>query len=233
MNPANLAIVPSYPAPNFMALRDLAFAVAPVCTELQVDIVDGQFVPAYSWPFTETSEPAVSELQHLAELPPTLTLEVDCMVREPLQYLDTLAALGARRIIIHHRSTEDYQACLNHARVNGYTVGIAVLPTVDLSLVEPLITSFDYVQVMGIKEVGKQGQPFATEALALIAAIRLLYPEKEVAVDGAVNADTIPALVAAGATRLAPGSAVVGASDPAHAVTLLQALALEHYPHTL
>jgi len=232
MNPASstVSVVPSYPAPDFVALKTLAEDIAGVCDELQVDIVDGTFVPAESWPFTE-SVPAVDALGRLNELPDSLALEVDCMVREPLQYLDTLAMLNVARVIVHHQSTDEYDACIAHAREHGYLIGLAVLPTVAMEEVRELILKFDYVQVMGIREVGKQGQAFAPEALTLIAALRAAFPAMEIAVDGAVNASTIPKLVAAGATRLAPGSAVVSEADRATALSALTVLAREHYPH--
>lgn len=149
---------------------------------------------------------------------------MDCMVMNPEQYLDTFVSLGVSRVVIHNNSDADYEACLDHAIANDYIMGIGILPTVRLGSVARLIEAFDYVQVMGIYEVGLQGQGFAPETLDVIASIKTQWPEKEIAVDGAVNADTIPALIAAGATRLAPGSAIVRADSPAAAYESLIAL---------
>lgn len=219
-------VVPSLPAADFESLHTLAIAIASVASEIQIDLVDGQFVPLRSWPFTLVHEPqaVVTELQKIATLPESLGREFDCMVKNPEQYLDTLVALKAKRIIIHYGSTQAYNACIAHARTHGYHIGIAFLPTLDAETAIVAARDFDYIQVMGIKEVGKQGQPFAPEALALIAALLVAYPEKEIAVDGAVNADTIPALITAGATRLAPGSAIAKADNPALAYQALLAL---------
>jgi ribulose-phosphate 3-epimerase len=207
-----IVVVPSYPAPSFDDLADLANDLVEVTNELQVDIVDGEFAPALSWPFTETDSDVIEELGRLMELPRDLIIEMDCMVIEPVQYLDTFLNLGVSRVIIHYGSTNFYDECLEHARNNEYLIGIAILPSVNLDEVIDLIEKFDYVQIMGISEVGAQGQPFDERALDVIVALREVFPDKEIAVDGAVNAETIPVLVEAGATRLAPGSAIVKAT---------------------
>ena len=72
----------------------------------------------------------------------------------------------------------------------------------------------DFVQLMGIKEVGRQGQPFAEETFARVKKLRSVYPELEIAIDGGVNQETIPGLAEAGASRLAPGSAIAKQADP-------------------
>ncbi len=229
MSPDNknqkVVVVPSYPAPTFEDLADVAIDISSVSDELQVDIVDGEFVEAISWPFNQTDTDTVEELGRLMELPSGLSLELDCMVLDPVQYLDTFVRLGVARVIIHFGSTNYYEECLEHAANNDYLIGLALLPNTDFTEVAGLIEKFDYVQVMGIAEVGAQGQPFDERALDLIAIIRANFPDKDIAVDGAVNAQTIPALVAAGANRLAPGSAIVAAADRVEAYGTLSFLA--------
>lgn len=224
---SSVTILPSLPASDFANLKELAEKIASVASEIQIDLVDGQFVPALSWPFTEMLEEGsgfVETISKVAELPESLAREFDCMVSEPYQYLEALAAQKPARIIIHHKSTIDYQACIAHARAHHYKIGLAMLPTVELDEMAELIPGFDYVQVMGIERVGSQGQPFAPQALALITALTVTFPDLEIAVDGAVNKETIPMLIAAGATRLAPGSAIAKAADPAAAYLELGAL---------
>lgn len=220
-----ITIVPSFPAPTFEDLADVANDIASVADELQVDIVDGEFVSAQSWPFNQDDVEVVEELGRLMELPPGLALELDCMVLEPVQYLDTFVELGVSRVVIHFGSTNYYEECLEHAASHDYLIGLAVLPGTDIQEIANLIERFDYVQVMGIAEIGEQGQPFDVRSLDTIATIRSLFPDKEIAVDGAVNTETIPALVLAGATRLAPGSAIVNTVDRVTAYQTLYAIA--------
>jgi ribulose-phosphate 3-epimerase len=216
-------VIPSLPAQSFRQLQILADALKTVATCLQVDIVDGKFVPLVSWPFTEANDP-LGEILRLRELPSNLELEVDCMVKDPLQYLDTLYTCGVRRIIIHYGSTTDYEAVFTHARTHRYTLGLAFTNDYTVSELEPYLASVDFVQVMGIKTVGAQGLPFDERTLSTVRAIRTLYPELPISVDGAVNQETILRLKEAGANRFAPGSAVAKAEDPAVAYKQLCAL---------
>ncbi len=208
-----LSITPSLPAQSFTEIEELATRLLGTIPMLQVDIVDGEFVPAVSWPFTEPQD-VCTELLNLQLLPPSLPLEMDCMVMHPEQYLETFAALGIANVIVHLGSTDAYDAIITHARTYRYQIGIALTNDRDLSDLAPYIDRIDFVQVMGIAHVGKQGQPFDTRTLAPLRTLRALYPTLPLSVDGAVNSETIVALRDAGATRFAPGSAIAKADDP-------------------
>ncbi len=212
-----ITVAPSYPAPDWETLQSALGDLVGVASAFQIDMVDGVFAPSVSWPFSDLSSTFQSAIAQLKPYIDQFEFEFDCMVSEPLQYLDVLQQSGAKRIIVHYGSTDNYQACLEHAHTNEYMLGLALLPTTNLEVSAELVSQFSFVQVMGIAKVGKQGQPFATEALGLIRQLRAKFPGLEIAVDGGVNAHTIPDLVAAGATRLAPGSAVIAQNNRAEA----------------
>jgi len=216
-------VLPSYPAPSFVALKELAEAVADVTDELQVDLVDGKFVPAISWPFTEIAP--MTEFKLLKTLPSTLELEIDCMLVEPEQYLEFFTEVGAARVIIHFGSTSEYDEIIDHASVCGYGLGLAMTNDRPFDEVAELLPRFQWLQVMGISEVGKQGQAFDERTIETVKYFRSQFPDLEIAVDGGVNATTIPALVEAGVNRLTPGSAITKADDPATALQTLLKLA--------
>lgn len=218
-----ITVLPSYPAPHWYQLEKAFRALAGTSREFQVDMVDGSFAPSVSWPFSE-SEAIATSLKQLHSWSDTFALEFDCMVMQPEQYLDYMLAAGAKRIVIHYGSTDNYNDILAHAAAHQYKIGLAFTCTTLLSEVIPYIPQFDYIQVMGIKAVGQQGQPFAAETYTQVRALRAQYPELEIAIDGGVNARTMPALYAAGANRFAPGSAIIAASDPAATYKQLQAL---------
>lgn len=207
-----LTVVPSLPAASFAEISALAEALRGEVAELQIDIVDGHFVEAISWPFTET-EPKIA-LTHIKEIDADFSIEMDCMIMHPEEYLDIFLEIGMDRLIIHIGSTEAYDEIFLHARTHGYKIGIAFTNDVSSELYEPLIPEIDFVQVMGIAVVGKQGQPFDTRTLDTVRGLRALYPELEIAVDGSVNLDTIVSLKEAGTTRFAPGSAIAKQEDP-------------------
>jgi ribulose-phosphate 3-epimerase len=206
-------LTPSLPAASFDELKKLATLLAPHVPMFQVDLVDGDFAPSRSWPFTEATDPrqTLEALQPLCELMP---IEVDLMIMHPEEYLDVFAAVGVSSVVVHVGTTDAYDAIIDHARAHCYAIGLAVTNDVPTQALDPYISRIDFVQVMGIKTVGKQGQPFDPRTIATLTRLRVLYPDLPLVVDGAVNVDTIGALVAAGATRVAPGSAIAHAADP-------------------
>lgn len=213
-----LSIVPSLPAQSLAELITLRDALADTVHELQVDIVDGHFAPPISWPFTER-EPAADLIAGLKELDNSeeLFLEVDCMVMHPEQYLDALVAAGVHRVVVHMGSTERYEEILAHGRTHKYALGLAMTNDVPLPAILPRLKEVDFVQVMGIERVGQQGQPFDERTLKTVELLRSADEDLEIAVDGAVNQETIVALRQAGVNRFCPGSAIAKAAQPAKA----------------
>jgi ribose 5-phosphate isomerase B len=203
------SLVPAVPAQSFSVIENLCTLLDGIAGEIQIDIVDGVFAHPPSWPFTTSIE----ELKLLKIYSSKFIVEIDCLCMEPLQYLDKCAALGARRVIVHHKSTENYVKCVEHARLHKYRIGLGILPTTAVSEIEDIVTMFDFIQVMGIKHIGSQGQPFEPQALATVAEINKKFPVLEIAVDGGVNEETLRALRDAGTTRFAVGSAITNAVD--------------------
>lgn len=214
-------LVPSLPAQTWDELFTLWETFQGALPELQIDIVDGVFAPFLSWPFSD--QEGVSALARARLFAPT-ELEIDCMCMHPEKLLELFRSISAERVVIHAESTDAYEACLAHRRLHGYRMGFGIKNTTPQELVDTYVPLFDYVQVMGIATIGAQGQPFDERTLDTVASLRAQYPDLEIAVDGAVNAETIPRLLNAGANRFAPGSAIAKANDPREAYKQLSAL---------
>jgi ribulose-phosphate 3-epimerase len=71
----------------------------------------------------------------------------------------------------------------------------------------------DFVQFMGIRKIGYQGEPFAEEVYGKIRELRAHNPDIIISVDGGVNLENAPILLEAGANRLIAGSAVFDSDD--------------------
>lgn len=217
-----MTLLPSLPAKSFVEITTLTSALSGVVSEIQIDIVDGAFVPLTAWPFTEP-EP-LAELHKLQDTAAHFELEIDCMVHNPEQYFAVFKIIKPRRVIIHLGSTADHAAIQTVAATAGWKLGLAFTNDADMELVETLLPHYEYVQVMGIAEVGQQGQPFDEHTLDTVRMLREKHPDLEIAVDGSVNAATIPALKAAGVDRFAPGSAIAKQPDPRAAYVALKQL---------
>lgn len=219
-----LTLAPSLPASSYQELVSLMDALDGTAAGIQVDMVDGVFAPSVSWPFTE-GVPAEAVLQ-LSSYAQRFILEADCMCMEPERYLDTLVQAGFARVVAHMESTDAYSRIIAHKQEHGYALGFAIMNDTPLQLLSPYVKNLDFVQVMGIREIGKQGEPFDERTLDTVKRLRGMYPDLEIAIDGSVNATTLPLLKAAGANRFAPGSAIAKADDPKGAYEQLSRLML-------
>ena len=74
------------------------------------------------------------------------------------------------------------------------------------------------IQLMGIDNVGFQGQTFDDKVIAKIKEVKKKYPNLEIQIDGGVNLDTAPLLKAAGADRLVIGSAIFESENVVEAI---------------
>lgn len=222
---ANPPIVPSLPARSGSELQAWAESLEGTASILQIDIVDGVFANPASWPFVEDDvETAWSQLLLLQK---DFEVEVDCMVREPLHYLNTLIEHGVQRVVVHWGSMSDVDPVIEHARLHGYQLGLAITNDDPLKDVLEVVPEFAWVQVMGIAQVGTQGQGFDPRTIRTVRELHMRFPKLVVAVDGSVNAATLPLLKLAGAGRFAPGSAISRADDPVQAYKQLFALATQ------
>lgn len=143
--------------------------------------------------------------------------EFDIMLPNPAGEVVRCIELGASRIVVHAHSANAREAIqfLQQYRGGAYPVevGVALASHGELEALQNFEGLYDYVQVMGIAHVGKQGEPFDMRALETIKALRAAYPELVIQVDGA--AATHPReLAEAGADRLIVGSAIINAVDP-------------------
>jgi ribulose-phosphate 3-epimerase len=151
------------------------------------------------------------------------TLEVDLMVADPLRAAEEWIAAGAD-MLVFHIETIPLQSFVRFAERTNVSLGVSCHGKTPLDELMEYIPFADYVQLMGIAEIGAQGQPFDEAVLTKIQALKVAYPDLSITIDGSVNAGTIARLRDAGADRFITGSAVVLQPDPAAAHAALSAL---------
>ncbi len=226
-----IEIIPTNTCPGDLAeLERRSSILAQFVTHVQLDVSDGAFTSARSWPYGEGQQ---EELRKLADgglpLSGVLTYEVHIMAEEPREMGVSFARAGVKRIIGHVEAfadTIEAHGALDAWRVAGaQEAGLALLFDTPLPVIEPLIAACDVVQVMSIRELGHQGAPFEPRAVERIKELRAAYPELVIEVDGGVSESNIAELVRAGATRFGVGSAISKASDPKFSYENLKSLA--------
>lgn len=197
-----MQIIPAIIPKNQTELTTKVKQILGLVSHVQVDVCDGKFVK------TKTQ---FHELPFLDEI----EYELDLMIDQPELVIEDYIEMQPARIIIHLESVKDIQKLfLPLERVRGIIeIGLCINNDTDESVLEQYLDDVDFIQVMGIAQIGSQGQPFDQRCLDRISYFHRKYPDMPISVDGSVNTETIARLRDAGATRFVAGSAVFGIKD--------------------
>jgi len=169
---------------------------------IHVDVMDGRFVPNL------TVGPLVVEAVRRST---SLPLDVHLMIEEPERSVRDFVAAGASILTVHQEACRHLQATLALIRSLGAKAGVSLCPATAVSVLEEVTEDLDLVLIMTVNP-GFGGQRLIPATVRKVQRARKLLQEAdcaaEVEVDGGVNVDTAPRLVAAGAEVLVAGSAV-------------------------
>lgn len=219
-------IIPAVLPKSFSELEYTLARLRGISRKVQIDLVGGGlFSFNRSWPFRDKAS-FTNMLEKKTGLPywTEFDIEVDLMVNNPKELARTFVGLHVSRVILHAR----FEGALEAARMldqyednehpTPVGVGIALAAHAAMEEIEEFEGLYDFVQVMGIDHIGRQGQPPCPhhKELELIRALRTKYPEMQIQVDGGAAAHP-QELAQAGANRLVVGSGIVRAKDPAMA----------------
>jgi len=230
-------VVPAILAQSEEEFRERIRLIERVAPLVQVDVMDGRFVPNTTW-----ADPLV-----VARIATPARFEVHLMVEEPFREVILWGKLkNVRRTIVHAESCPDrsvgattqLRTLLHTIRATGKEVGLAVNPGTPLEDIHPFLqrpglprprstrarndrAMVDFLLVMS-NDPGFSGRPFRRATLKRIAALRKRFPLLPIGVDIGVTAETAPLLRAAGATHIAAASAIFGQPDPVAAYRELQ-----------
>lgn len=218
----DMEVVPAIIPQSAKHLRTSVEALNGAASAIQIDLVDGKYAGSASWPFSEDGMTA-DALALLKELAATHAIEVDLMVEKPESLIVSLQSANVSRIVIHFGSTSSLDEILREKEAAA--IGVAIGRSDDPVSLSPYADVIDFVQCMGIAQIGRQGEPFDDRVLAQIKEVRERYPKLPISVDGGVSMFTLPLLKAAGATRFVAGSAIFNAPDPMAAHAELSRLA--------
>lgn len=184
---------------------------------VQLDLMDGEFVEAKSWPFFPKDKLSAEELiAGKIKLPfsDKIKYEFDLMVRNPEMDLKKYVKLGGSRLIIHANSIGDRDFFNKEIENLGVEWGIAFLSTDNLNSWKEIILKAGFVQLMGIENIGYQGQTFDPRTLDQVNKVKQIKEDVIISVDGGINLDTAHELAQIGVTRVVSGSVVFGANNP-------------------
>ncbi|MDO8604815.1 MAG: hypothetical protein Q7K40_05500 [bacterium] len=209
-----IEIIPAIIPKDYEYLDEMMSLFVGVVPMVQLDIMDGKFVPVRTWPYPRDAhfEKISTEEEGMPRWE-EINFEVDLMIENPELVVSKWVSAGASRVIVHVESMNDFEIIRGAIPQGLIELGLAINTTTPLSALEPYFDRIDFVQCMGIERIGFQGEAFDERVLEKVRALRARTPQMPISIDGSVNMDTARGLVDAGATRLVAGSAILEADD--------------------
>lgn len=215
-----MAIVsPSLLAADFLHLdSDIQMINDSEAEWLHLDVMDGVFVPNISFGFP-VLEAVASKCKK--------ALDVHFMIVHPEQYIRQTAKLGAMMMNVHYEACTHLHRTIQEIHDAGMKAGVTLNPSTPVSVLEDIIADVDMVLLMSVNP-GFGGQKFIENTIAKVKRLKKLINESGskalIEVDGGVQAETAPRLVAAGVDVLVSGSYVFKAPDPLAVIRSLKSL---------
>jgi ribulose-phosphate 3-epimerase len=210
-------IAPSILAADFANLqREVEMLNSSVADYIHVDIMDGVFVPNISFGI-----PVTEAIHRHAKKP----LDVHLMIVNPDNYLEAFRNAGAEVISVHYEVCAHLHRTLQAIKALGAKAGVAINPHTPIELLSEVIQDVDMVCMMSVNP-GFGGQKFIENTYSKVSRLKDLILAKgsktKIEIDGGVNLENAPKLLAAGADVLVAGSFVFNSSDPIQTIRQLK-----------
>ncbi|HZV56691.1 MAG TPA: ribulose-phosphate 3-epimerase, partial [Sphingobium sp.] len=199
---SHVRIAPSILSADFARLGEEVRAIDEAgCDWIHVDVMDGHFVPNLT-----IGPMVVKALRPHTSKP----FDVHLMISPVDGFLDAFAEAGADILTVHPEAGPHIHRSVQRIKALGKKAGVSLNPATPAKMLDYLIDEIDLVLVMSVNP-GFGGQSFIDSQLRKIEAVRKMIDKsgRDIAleVDGGVDANTAPRVIAAGADVLVAGTA--------------------------
>ena len=213
-------IAPSILSADFAALGEQIAAVERGGADLiHVDVMDGHFVPNIT-----IGPPVVRAIRRVASRP----LDVHLMIEQPDRYVEAFIDAGADMVSVHVEVVPHLHRTICLIKKLGARAGAVLNPSTPAVALQDIAGELDYVLIMSVNP-GFGGQAFIPHSVEKVRHVRAVLTAAGSAVpieiDGGIDEETAPKVVAAGAGILVAGHAIFAGGNPERATRALRAAA--------
>lgn len=179
---------------------------------VQIDVMDGKFVPNTTW----------CDLETLKSISIPMKFELHLMVEDPEWWIRQSADIpGVQRLVWHIESRMEHEGLIKLCHTQHRDAGLAISPSTSMEALAPYANMIDEILVLGVQP-GFSGQVLIPETIDKARQIHARWPDVPLAFDGHVNLAHLPDLREAGVTRFCVASAIFDATDPMAALEALE-----------
>ena len=210
-----IRVIPAILTDSPEALETMVSLAETFTDRVQLDIMDGRFVPSCS-----------ITAENVAGINTRLHWEAHLMTEHPASYLEGFKQAGAERVIFHYEAADPPREVISQAKVMGLDIGIAVNPDTPATSISLLVDDIDCILFMSVHP-GFYGSRFIPGVLDKIIGFRQAYPDMEIGIDGGIKESNIASVARSGANSICVGSAIFCQKNPIESYKRLTALANE------
>lgn len=201
-------IIPAIIAKNQVELDNRVRRVMDYVDLIQLDIMDGKFVPNTSIDFD-------------FKLPETnCRFEAHLMIKKPNKWINKHFN-KVDTILAHIESCDNPSKIINLTRNKGKKIGFVLNPETPVESIEEYLDDIDQVLIMTVNP-GFYGSPFLPETLNKISKLREMKNDLDIEVDGGITDKTIRFVDKAGANMFVSGSYIIKSADVKKAIETLK-----------
>jgi ribulose-phosphate 3-epimerase len=207
-----IRIIPAILTDDPQVLKDMLQQSSTFTDYVQVDIMDGKFVPSRSITWQQISGISIN-----------INWEAHLMVENPEEVLEHFKEAGASKAIFHYEATPNPSQVISKARKMGLKVGIAVNPETQVERILPLTGELDSVLFLAVHP-GFYGAKFIPEVLDKITELRKARPNLQIGIDGGIKESNVVQIAKSGVDEICVGSAIFMQPKPGESYRKLETL---------
>lgn len=189
------------------------YSVLPHVRRIQIDIMDGKFVP----------NTTIGENEKVP-LKDNLTVEYHLMVQNPIDYIKLIDNPDAIYIAHVEAAEQGPAEVVRFCKSEGYRVGLAINPATRAEELDRFIEDIEMVLFMTVVP-GFSGQKYMKQVEGKIAEFKKKHPRMPVEVDGGIGEENVAGARQAGANLFAAASSIFAKGDCKAAIEGLNAKA--------